>query len=107
MAAGKGARRRSHRLECDIILVLGREDLRVTVALKEIHADSACRSRDRERRPLFHESKAVVETAVAQSRVEASKGFLITGRYPARVEYQLPHRGQFQPPVGARKLRKN
>ena len=41
VAAGEGAGRRSHRLECDIFLVLGREDLRVTVTLEQIHTDSA------------------------------------------------------------------
>ena len=33
-AAGEGARRRSHRLERDIVLALWREDLRVAVALE-------------------------------------------------------------------------
>ena len=32
--AGQGISRRSHRLERDILLVLGREDLRVTVAIE-------------------------------------------------------------------------
>src|SRR5713226_10317576 len=45
-AAGEGARRRSHGLECDIVFVLRCEDLRVAVALKQIHSDSASRSRD-------------------------------------------------------------
>ncbi len=45
-AAREGARRCSHWLECDIVPVLRCEDLCVAVARKQIHADSACGSRD-------------------------------------------------------------
>src|SRR5207344_1096549 len=44
-AARKGAGRRSHRLERDVILVLRREDLRVRITCEEFHGDSAVASR--------------------------------------------------------------
>ena len=67
-AAGEGARRRSHRLQCDKVLVLGREDLRVLIALEQFHADPVISSRDGECRALFRERKTIIETVVHRVR---------------------------------------
>ena len=43
-AACEGARRRSHRLERDIVLIFRRKNLCIPVSFEQIQADSACAS---------------------------------------------------------------
>src|SRR6266446_1027923 len=90
--AGKGTRRRSHRLERYIILVLWRENLRVAVAGEQFHANFACGAYDGEGCLLFHQGKTVIEAAFTEFGIESGKGLLIIGRDPTPVEYKLPHR---------------
>ena len=80
VTAGKGARRRSHRLECDIVFVLWRENLRVAIAGEQFHTDFASSACYGECCLLVRPGKTVVEAAFTEFGIESGKGRLLTGR---------------------------